>query len=142
MVTDITNNTSDQYVIVATDCTVIQEMKIVLDKLKTIMRTPSLTNDGLSLIVNGAPNKPICMSPFYLRFTKAKILNCFLWVVYAPFTRAYIKSVHIRHELGEEHEDNTLEDLVQEYKDAILKLKQEGFNVEGIFDTEVPTATK
>ena len=31
---------------------------------------------------------------------------------------------------------------MQEYEDAKLELKQEGFNIEGIFDAEVPTATK
>ena len=74
MVTDITNNTSDQYVIVATDCTVIQEMKIVLDKLKVIMRTLDQSNDDILLIVNGAPGDPICMSPFST-FTQPKIFN-------------------------------------------------------------------
>ena len=31
---------------------------------------------------------------------------------------------------------------MKEYEDAKIELKQEGFNVEGIFDAEVPTATK
>ena len=52
MVTDATDDTSNQPVIVAADCTVTPEMKVVLDKLKTVMITPSLTNEGLSLIVN------------------------------------------------------------------------------------------
>ena len=142
MVTDVTDDTSDQPTTVAADCPVTPEMKVILDKLKTEMRTPSLTNEDLSLIVNGAPGEPIYKSPFFSVFTKPKILNCFLRVGYAPFTRACLKSEYIRHELGEDREDNTLEDLVQEYEDAKLELKQEGFNVEGIFDAEVPTATK
>ena len=31
---------------------------------------------------------------------------------------------------------------MEEYEDAKLALKYKGFNVEGIFDAEVPTATK
>ena len=34
-----------------------------------------------------------------------------------------------------------MEDLVQEYEDAKNDLLEEGFNVEGIFDAEIPTAT-
>ena len=141
-VTDITDEASDQTAIIAADCEVTPAMKVVLDKLKIVMRTPSLSNDDLSLIVNGAPDEPMCMSPFFSTFSKPKILNCFRRVGYAPFTRACLKSTYIRHELGEEREDNTLEDLVQEYEDAKMELKHEGFNVEGIFDAEVPTATK
>ena len=114
MVTDVTDDTSDQPAIVAVDCTVTPEMKVVLDRLKTVMRTTSLTNEDLSLILNGAPDDPIYKSPFFSVFTKSKILNCFRRVGYAPFTRAYLKSEYIRHELGEDLEDYTLEDLVQE----------------------------
>ena len=79
---------------------------------------------------------------FFSLLTKPKILNCFRRVGYTPFTRAFLKSTYIRHELVEEGKDNTVEDLVEEYKDAKLNLKHEGFNVEGIFYAEVPTATK
>ena len=75
MVTDVTDDTSDQPAIVAADCTVTPEMKIILDKLKTEMRTLSLTNEDTSLIFNIAPGEPICMSPFFSVFTKPKILN-------------------------------------------------------------------
>ena len=75
MVTDVTDDTSNQPAIVAADCTVTPEMKIILDKLKTEMRTPSLTNEDLSLIVNRAPGDPICMSPLFSVFTEPKILN-------------------------------------------------------------------
>ena len=102
MVTEVTNDTSYTPAIVAADFTVTPEMKIILDKLKTEMRTPSLTNEDLSLIVNRAPGNPICMSPFFSIFTKPKIINCFRCVCYAPFTRPCLNSTHIRHELGEE----------------------------------------
>ena len=82
------------------------------------------------------------MSPLFSVFTKPKILNCFRRVGYAQFTRACLNRIYIRHKLGEEGEYNTLEYLVEEYEDAKLDLKHEGFNVEGIFDAEVPTATK
>ena len=75
MVADVTDDTSDQPAIVSADCTVTPEMKIILDKLKTEMRTTSLTNEDLSLIFNREPDKPICMSPFFSVFTKPKILN-------------------------------------------------------------------
>ena len=35
-----------------------------------------------------------------------------------------------------------MEDLSQEYEEAKVKLLEEGFNVEGIFDAEIATATK
>ena len=66
MVTDVTNDTSDQPAIVAVDFTVTPEMKIILDRLKTEMITPSLTNEDLSLIFTREPYEPICMSPFFL----------------------------------------------------------------------------
>ena len=74
------------------------------------------------------------MSPFFSIFTKPKILNSFCRVGYTPFTRACLKSTHIRHELGEESKDNTLEDSVEEYEDAKLDLKHKGFNSKGTFD--------
>ena len=134
MVTDVTDDTSDQPAIVAADWTVTPEMKIILDKLKTEKRTPSLTNEDLSLIVNRTPGKPLRMSPFFSVFTKPKILNCFRRVGYAPFTRAWLKSTYIRHELSEEGKDNTLEDSVEEYENAKLNLEHEGLDIEGIFD--------
>ena len=123
MVTDVTDDTSNQPAIVAADCRVTPEMKVVLDKLKKEMRTPSLTNEDLSLIVNGSPGEPIYKSPFFSVFTKPKILNCFCCISYVPFVRACLKSKYIRHELGEDREDSTLEDLVQEYEDIKLELK-------------------
>ena len=34
-----------------------------------------------------------------------------------------------------------MEDLAQEYEEAKMTLLDQGFNVEGIFDAEIPTAT-
>ena len=82
------------------------------------------------------------MLAFFSTFTKEKIINCFARVGYVPFTRACLKSENIRHELGEDTEDTTLKDLVQEYEQAKIELMDEGFNVEGIFDAEIPTAAK
>ena len=86
-------------------------MKVVLNRLKDAMKTVSLTNDDLSLIVNGKPNDRL-NSPFFSTFTKEKITNCFARVGYVPFTRACLKSEYIRHELGKDTEDTTLQDLV------------------------------
>ena len=72
---------------------------------------------------------------------KDKIINCFRHVCYAPFTIECLKSPYIRHELGEKQEDTCLDELVNDYEEAKLDLKKEGFNVEGIFDVEIPTAT-
>ena len=47
MVTDVTDDTSNQPAIVVADCTVTPEMKIILDKMKTEIRTPGLTNEEL-----------------------------------------------------------------------------------------------
>ena len=72
------------------------------------------------------------MLAFFSTFTKEKIINCFARVSYIPFNRACLKSENIRHELGEDTEDTTLKDLVQEYEQAKIELMDEGFNVEGI----------
>ena len=70
MVTDVIDDTSDQPAIVVEDCAITIEMKVILEKNKKIMRTLSLSNEPLSLVVNGAPSEPICMSPFFSIFTK------------------------------------------------------------------------
>ena len=104
------------------------------------MRSPSLASDDLPQISNGIKNEPIIISPFFSNFTKYKIINCFLRVGYGTFTRECLKSPYIRHELGENEEDTCLDELVNEYEESKLYLKKEGFNVEGIFDTDIPTA--
>ena len=86
-------------------------------------------------------NEPITVSPFFSIFMRDKIINCFRRVGYAPFTRECLKSPYIRHEICENQEDACLDELVNEYEEAKLDLKKEGFNVEGIFDADIPTAT-
>ena len=113
----------------------------LLNQLKEALRAPSLTNDDLSLIVCGKPNDSPNLSPFASTFTKEKIIKCFYRVGYVPFTRNCLKSEYVRHELGEATQDTTLEDLVNEYEGAKLDLKAQGFNVDGIFDAEIATAT-
>ena len=113
-----------------------------LDRLREAMKTPSLTNDDLSSIVCGISDDSPSLSPFASTFTKDKIKKCFSRVGYVPFTRNCLMSEYIRHELGKNTEDTNLEDLIQEYEDAKLNLKGEGFNVDGIFDAEIVTATK
>ena len=113
----------------------------LLTQLKEAMKTPSLTNDDLSLIVCGKPNDSPIVSPFASTFTKDKIIKCFCRVGYVPFTRNCLMSEYVRHELGEDTQDETLEDLVQEYEGAKLDLREQGFNVDGIFDAEIATAT-
>ena len=81
------------------------------------------------------------MSPFFSTFTKDKIINCFRRVGYAPFTRECLKRPYIRHELGEKKEDTHLDELVNEYEEAKLDSREEGFNLEGIFDADITTAT-
>ena len=112
-----------------------------MTQLKDAMRTPSLTNDDLSLIVCGKPTDSPNLSPFASTFTKEKIIKCFYRVGYVPFTRNCLKSEYVRHELGEATQDTTLEDLVNEYEGAKLDLKAQGFNMDGIFDAEIATAT-
>jgi len=148
MITDLTQDEcdNDEAILVLEDCVVTPDVQVVLDKLTKVMRSPSLLNDDLPQIVNGMKNEPIEMSPFLSTFTKDKIINCFRRVGYAPFTRECLSSPYIRHELGETHEDTGkdtggLDQLVNDYEEAKLDLKKEGFNVEGIFDAEIPTAT-
>ena len=71
-------------------------MTVTIKQIKEAKRTPSLTNADLSDFVNGDTREG---SPFYSTFTKAKIMNCFAWVGYVPFTRECLKSEYIRHEL-------------------------------------------
>ena len=120
---------------------VTPDMQVVLEKLIKSMISPSLSNDDLPQISNGMKNEPITMSPLFSTFTKDKIINCFQRVGYAPFIRECLKSPYIRDEIGENQEDTCLDELVNEYEEAKLDLKKEGFNVEGIFDAEIPTAT-
>ena len=91
------------------------------------MHIVSLTNDDLSLIVNGKPNDNLCL-PFF---------NSFALVGYVPFTRACLKTKCVHHDLGEDIEDTTLQYLVQEYEQAKIELMSEGINVEDIFDAEI-----
>ena len=113
-----------------------------LDRLRQAMKIPSVTNDDLSSIVCDISVDSPSISPFASTFTKDKIIKCFSRVGYVPFTRNCLKSEYIRHELVENTDDTNLEDLVQEYEDANLNLKEEYFNVDGIFDAEIVTATK
>ena len=68
-------------------------------------------------------------------------MKYFRRVVYVPFTRECLKSKYIRHELNEDTDNEALATLVTEYEEAKLNLKQDGFNVEGVFDALVTTAT-
>lgn len=78
------------------------------------------------------------ISPFFFTFTKDIIINCFRRVGYTTFTREYLSSPYIRHELLDEGQENTeLDQLVNEYDKVKLDLKKEGFNVQGIFDAKI-----
>ena len=59
---------------------------------------------------------------------------------YAPFTREYFKSKHIIHELCKNQENTGIDEYLNKYEEARLDLKNEGFNVEEIFDIETLTA--
>jgi len=119
---------------------VTPDIQVVLDKLTKAMRLPSLSNDDLPQIVNGMKNELIKISPFFSTFTKDKIINCFRCVGYAPFTRECLSSPYITLE-DTGKDTSSLDQLVNKYEEAKLDLKKEGFNVEGIFDAEIPTAT-
>jgi len=113
----------------------------LLTQLKEEMKTLSLTNDEFSSIVCGTPSDPPSLSPFASTFTKENIIKCFYRVGYFPFTRNCLTSEDVRHEVGEDTQASTLEDLLQVYEGAKLDLKEQGFNVDGIFDAEIATAT-
>ena len=116
-------------------------IKSVLQKMKVAQRTPTLNNDDLPFILNGNPGDPIESRPFDSTFTKEKIKNCFERVGYVPFTRKALENPNIRHELNEDNvQGRKLQAIYDEYVEQKLKLKDEGFNVEGIFDATIPTA--
>ena len=70
MFTDVTDDTSYQPDIVVAYFTVTREMRVILDKLKKITRAPSLSNEDLSITVNGSSGELIYTSPFFSTFTK------------------------------------------------------------------------
>ena len=76
----------------ATDAEPNQDETDLLKQLKEALRTPSLTNDDLSLIVCGKPTDSPTLSPFASTFTKEKIIKCFYRVSYVPFTRKCLSS--------------------------------------------------
>ena len=124
------------------DTIVTPQMKFLLLKLKDKMRTPRLTNDDLLSILNVFPGTTPLQSPLVSTFTKDKIIKCFSCVGYAPFTRNYLMNPYIYHRLGEEGDDTFLQHLVQVYEESKIDLLNQGFHVEGVFDDEIPTATK
>ena len=143
IITDLTQDycDSDEAIFVLEDCVVTSGMQVVLDKLTKEMRSLSLSNDGLPQITNGIQNEPITISTFFSTFTKDKIINFFPRVGYDPFTRECLKIPYIRHVLDKKQEDTCHDELVNDCEEAKLDSKKEGFNVEGIFDAEIPTAT-
>ena len=79
------------------------------------MRTPVLTNDNISSIVNGLSFTTPIQDTFVSTFTQDKITNCFSRVGYVPFTINCLKSPYIRHKLGGEVDEKILQHLVQVY---------------------------
>ena len=119
-----------------------QKIKRLMGELKELMKNPCLKNEDLPMIVNGFPGDPFHKRPFASTFTPEKIVNCFERVGYAPFTRKCLESKYVRHELGEEHgASEELEKLVEDYERAKEDLRRDGFNVDGIFNAEIDTAT-
>lgn len=94
MVIDVADNNSDEPDTVV-DCEATAEMKDILDKLKILMRKPSLSNDDVSVMVNGLSKEPICGSPFFSTFTKQKntqlLSPCWLCTIYKGMS---CKSIH------------------------------------------------
>lgn len=113
----------------------------LLTQLKEGTKTPSLIKDNLSSIVCGNPTDSPSLSPFASTFIQEKIIRCFCCVRYVPFTRNCLTNEYVRHELGEDTQDTALKDLAQEYEAAKVALKEQCFNVDGIFDTDIVTHT-
>ena len=88
-------------------------MKVL--KIKDAIRTPFLTNDDLSSIVNGFTGTTPLQDTFASTFTQDKITNCFSRVGCVLFTRNCLKGPYICHGLGEEVDDTVLQNLVQVY---------------------------
>ena len=72
MVTDVTDGISNQTDIVVEDVYSNHRDEDDSGKNEKIMRTSSISNKELSIIVNGEPGEPIYMSPFFSTFFKTK----------------------------------------------------------------------
>jgi hypothetical protein len=124
--------------------------KVVQDKLrirglarKNGERIPkavlNLDFNDLATIVNGKPEDNRCDKPFDWIFTKEKIQKSWAKVGFVPFTRNCLKDKKVRKELGQQTENEELENLQLKY-DLLCDLNEgDRFN-HGIFDATIPTA--
>jgi hypothetical protein len=95
--------------------------------------------EDLATIVDGNKTDNILMKPFPRHFTKEKILRSWSKVGFVPFTRNCVKSKKVRHELGQQQRDHSLEDLQASYEALVNSAEEHGLNA-GIFDGRIPVA--
>jgi hypothetical protein len=101
----------------------------------------SLDFGDLATIVNGRPDDEDRDRPFDSHFTKAKILWPWTKIGFVPFTRNCLTNKRVRKELGQQKEDETLENLHYQYDVLVDAIEGSGFNGE-IFDAVIPTAAR
>ena len=117
------------------------EKKKIEQRLVVARKTPKLTNDDLSMIVNGDDLDYLEDKPFDYCFTKDIIEYCFARVGYVPFIRKALENPNIRHEMnGKDGKLENLSLLSHQYETSKNVLRELGFTVEGVFDAKIDAA--
>jgi hypothetical protein len=99
----------------------------------------NLDFNDLATIVNGKPNNKKCNKQFDWIFIKEKIQKSWAKVGFVPFTRNCLKDKKVRKELGQQTEDEGLENLQLKYDLLCDSNEGDQFNP-GVFDATIPTA--
>ena len=97
--------------------------------------------DDLAVIVNGSEDDAIAMKPFDKCFTKENILRSWQKVGFVPFTRSCMTDKKVRHELGQQDKNDSIESLKKGYDNLVELTRQHGFNA-GVFDASIPMAAR
>ncbi len=101
----------------------------------------SLDFGDLATIVNGRPDDEDRDRPFDSYFTKAKILWSWAKIGFVSFTRNCLTKKRVRKKLGQQKEDEALENLQYRYDVLVDAIEGSGFNP-GIFDAVIQTAAR
>jgi hypothetical protein len=103
--------------------------------------TLSLGFEDLATIVDGKADDDVSMKPFTKNFTREKILGSWAKVGFVPFTRNCLNDKKVRHELGQAHVNNDIENLHRTYVDLVTAAEDQGLN-EGVFTSSIPVAIR
>lgn len=103
--------------------------------------TLSLGFEDLATIVDGKADDDVSMKPFTKIFTREKILRSWAKVGFVPFTRNCLNDKKVRHELGQAHVNDDIENLQRIYIDLVTAAEDQGLN-EGVFTSSIPVAIR